>query len=76
MSDRTVGLADLNFPGDSLCTPLLTRAGVCSRYCFAKMSYKQKHLLYDVSFKIRMIEYVFLEQIGGVYIYVGCGCQS
>jgi len=52
VSDSTVGLADLNFPGHSLCTPLLTRAGVCSRYGSAEMSYKQKRLSYDASFKI------------------------
>ena len=61
MSDSAVGLADLNFPGHSLCTPLLTRAGVCSRYCFAKMSYERKRSSYDVSFKIRVIDIYILE---------------
>jgi len=69
MSDSMGGLADLNFPRHSLCTPLLTRAGVCSRYCFAKMLYKRKRSSYDASFKIHMIKYVFLEQIKGVDLY-------
>jgi len=59
MSDSMVGIANLNFPGHSLCTPLLTRAGICSRYCFAKMSYKRKHSSYDASFKICLIKNMY-----------------
>jgi len=66
-----VGLADLNFPGHSLCTPLLTRASVCSRCCFAKMLYKRKRSSYDASHKICVIEYVFLEQINVIDLYAG-----
>ena len=70
MSDSMVGLADLNFPGHSLWTLLLTCAGICSRYFFAKMSYKRKRLSYDASFIICMIEHVFLEQIKEVDLYM------
>jgi len=62
MSDSTVGLADLNFPGHSLCTPLLTHAAVCSHYCFAKMSYKQKRSSHGASFKISVIDVRILRE--------------
>ena len=66
MSDSTVGLADLNFPGHSFCTLLLTRAGICSVYCFAKTSYKKAFV---VRCAVIELTYVFLEQIEGVGLY-------